>query len=164
MGVLVSLVSRIVSLGLPRASGHLFIVGQLLTEASHDPALAVILGRACVGKNDALQGEGDAGRFSCDPAGTGGTRHLRGFSSFLAAHCTSASCPDHVKSDLMYVAMELLDCCTAAASAGLEELSEQVCISGFWGFYKFLFQSPRNSSLLMVGTIYEDIYYSSYIL
>ena len=127
VGVLVSLVSRIVSIGLPRASGHLFLVGQLLECASQDPVLATTLGRACIGSNDAPLDSKEGGSNAC-PGEVNSMGHFQGFTSFLAAHCVSTSCPAHIKSDLMYVAMELVDCCTTAAAAGLEELSAQVCV------------------------------------
>lgn len=109
MSVLASLVSRIVSFGLPRASGHLYLVGQLLTNASHDRALAATLGNACITR-------GDEAPRGCEGGLVGGAdlRRFHGFGSFLAAHTVSVSCPDSIKSDVLYVAMELLDCCTAA--------------------------------------------------
>lgn len=40
---------------------------------------------------------------------------FRGFGSFLAAQAVSVSCPDNVKSDVLYIAMELVDCCATPA-------------------------------------------------
>lgn len=131
VGVLASFVSSTVSLGLPRASGHLYLVGQLLTNASHDLALATALGNACFGRGDdhlahpqraAALGVADGnggGGVGMAPGGCRGgvteksveLERLRGFGSFLASHALSASCQDHVKSDVLYVALELLDCC-----------------------------------------------------
>lgn len=48
--------------------------------------------------------------------GAGSVLPFRGFASFLAAHAVSVSSPDHVKSDVIFVAMELLDCCLAVAA------------------------------------------------
>lgn len=154
VGVLASLVSSTVSLGLPRASGHLYLVGQLLTNASHDLALATALGNACFGRcgddcdddghlahpQAAALGVSVAGGSGGDGAGVpvpggycrggggGGGRavaerrsaeqeRLGGFGTFLASHALSASCQDHVKSDVLYVALELLDCCTTAGAS-----------------------------------------------
>lgn len=111
MGVLAVLASRTMSLGLPRASGHLYLIGQLLTQLSHDHTLVITLGRACVRQNDSRTAgtSGRAARF--------GGEHFVTFASFLASHAASASCLDHVKSDVIYVSMELLDFCTMAGVA-----------------------------------------------
>lgn len=108
------------------------MIGQLLTDASRDRVLAATLGNVCFGRRDdhahrhALGiGGGSGGTevgMSISPGGAGGGatasnvegERLRGFGPFLAAHALSASCPDHVKSDVLYVAMELLDCSTTA--------------------------------------------------
>lgn len=111
VGTLTSLVSRTISLGIPRASGHLFLVGQLLTNASHDRTLATTLGIFCTELGSTAEGScfTNDGRME-----DFGQEALREFPSFLAAHAVSVSCPDHIKSDVMYVAMELLDCCKVA--------------------------------------------------
>lgn len=114
MGVLASLVSRTVSLGLPRASGHLFTVGQLLANASHDRALSGFLADACTNGGDAANA-GNCRRSGDRTSAGGGGDAFRGFASFLAAHAVSVSCADDIRSDVIYVAMEVLDCCTAAA-------------------------------------------------
>lgn len=57
---------------------------------------------------------GNSGIADRDRAEEGIGRQFCGFAAFLAANAVSASCPDHIKSDVMYVAMELLDCCTMA--------------------------------------------------
>lgn len=113
MGVLSSLISSTLSLGLPRASGHLYLVGQLLISASHDRALAITIGNACMMHEGApIESNGIFCR-SRTAEGIEGS-NFGGFASFLAAHAVSSSCPDHVKSDVIYVAMELLDCCATA--------------------------------------------------
>lgn len=151
MGVLASLVSSTVSLGLPRASGHLYLIGQLLADASHDRALATTLGNACFGRHcddharrQALGvGDGnDVGVTTSSGGGEGGVtetsveeERLRGFGPFLSAHALSASCPDHIKSDVLYVAMELLDCCTTACmdAAVAPQVDVYVCIAEWTG-------------------------------
>ncbi|CAM9160635.1 unnamed protein product, partial [Scytosiphon promiscuus] len=126
VGVLASLVSSIVSLGLPRASSQLYLVGQLLTSASRDRVVATTLGNACFHplgeEHHAVEQQLHHAIVGMDESG--GRIQLRGFGSFLAAHALSASCPDHVKSDVLYVAMELLDCCTTAGmTAGIQRAS-----------------------------------------
>lgn len=128
MGVLASLVSSTVSLGLPRALVHLYLVGQLLTNASHDLALATTLGNACFGRCDDLAhpqalgaGHGNGGGGMTERGVE--QERLRGFGSFLASHALSASCQDHVKSDVLYVALELLDCCTTAGATIAPQVS-----------------------------------------
>lgn len=141
VGVLASLVSSTISLGLPRASGHLYLVGQLLANASHDLALASTLANACFGRYrddhrlahpqaTALGIADRSGGSGGVPGGGGGDAvterrsveqerfqvRFQGFGSFLASHALSASCQDHVKSDVLYVALELLDCCSTAGA------------------------------------------------
>lgn len=153
VGVLASLVSSTVSLGLPRASGHLYVIGQLLTDASRDRVLATTLGNACFGRRSddhahrQALGIGGGGTevgvsISPDGAGDGVTERsveggrLRGFGPFLAAHALSPSCPDHVRSDVLYVAMELLDCSTTAcidAAVALPQVDIEVyCVVGVY--------------------------------
>lgn len=157
VAVLASLVSSTVSLGLPRASGHLFLVGQLLTNASHDLALATTLGDACFGRRDDLAhpqaapppgvagGNGGGGEGMPGSAAERGMQQerLRGFGNFLASHAVSASCQDRVKSDVLYVALELLDCCT---TAGATAVAPQVSVASQTGY----FFEPQNSRLLRV--------------
>ncbi len=155
MDVLASLVSRTLSLGLPRAAAHLYLIGQITTFASHDRALAAILGNACFGRRDdraphqiplppfgggAGAGDGRGGGLRTPGRGRGGATEngvegeewLRGFGSFLAAHAVSASCPDEVKSDVLYVAMELLDCCTVACMTTAPRVKMRGAAEG-WG-------------------------------
>lgn len=124
------------------------MIGQLLTDASRDRALATTLGNACFGRRCVdhahqkafrIGGGNDVGRsISSGGAGGGVTgssaeeERLRGFGPFLAAHALSTSCPDHVKSDVLYVTMELLDCCTTAcmdAAVALQVAVFYVCIA-----------------------------------
>lgn len=113
MGTLASLVSRIISLGLPRASNHLFAVGQLLSDASQDQALAATLTGACI---TYTQSGGEAPCCRVDES----LSPFRSFASFLAAHVSSLSLLDQVKSDVIYVTLELLDCILATGTkAGL---------------------------------------------
>lgn len=117
VNTLASLISRTMSLGLPRASGHLYAIGQLLSDASQDRALAMIIADACMaGATAAAMGWS----MMRGAVGGGCPTPLSEFSSFLASHAASASSPDHIKSDVVYVAMELLDCCLAVGS-------DQVC-------------------------------------
>eukprot|EP00903_Cladosiphon_okamuranus_P005498 g5479.t1 len=134
VGVLASLVSSTVSLGLPRASGHIYLIGQLLTNASHDLALATVLGNACFGRygrdnhhpsHPLGVANGSGGGGGVPGGGCGGCmterrgveqERFQGFGSFLASHALSASCQDHVKSDVLFVALELLDCCATAGA------------------------------------------------
>ncbi|CAM9827019.1 unnamed protein product [Ectocarpus sp. 6 AP-2014] len=127
VAVLTSLISSTVSLGIPRASGHLYLVGKLLANASHDRALAATLGNSCFGRRDGhgqrqqqalaigdrsgqgiVPGHGGSGAETRDEG-----EELRGFGAFLAAQALSTSCSDHTKSDVLFVALELLDCCMA---------------------------------------------------
>ncbi|CAM9618499.1 unnamed protein product [Ectocarpus fasciculatus] len=135
VAVLTSLISSTVSFGLPRASGHLYLVGKLLTNASHDRALAAALGNSCFGRRDGhaqrqqqalaigdrrgqgiFPGHGGSGFETRDKG-----EELRGFGAFLAAQALSTSCSDHLKSDVLFVALELLDCCTAGCMGGLKD-------------------------------------------
>ncbi|CAM9489958.1 unnamed protein product, partial [Choristocarpus tenellus] len=110
-GTLVALMSRSMAIGLPRASGHLFTLGQLLTDASKDVALASHL------YLQVIWGGGKEGNMD-------GTVHLPGprmrttreFTSFLSAHATSRIAPDHVRSDVIYIALELLECSLSGLS------------------------------------------------
>ncbi|CAN0375875.1 unnamed protein product, partial [Ectocarpus sp. 12 AP-2014] len=127
VAALTSLISSTVSLGLPRASGHLYLVGKLLANASHDRALAATLGNSCFGRCDghgqrqqqALAIGDRSGQGIVASHGGSGVEtsdegeELRGFGAFLAAQALSTSCSDHTKSDVLFVALELLDCCTA---------------------------------------------------
>ena len=151
VGVLASLVSSTISFGLPRAAAHLYLIGQIATCASHDRALATTLGNACFGRCDDQAhrrappfggGSGTeegsrggtrvsgGGRGVATESGVEGEEGLGGFAPFLAAHAVSASCPDRVKSDVLYVAMELLDCCTVACTAATPQVNWSMAEEG----------------------------------
>lgn len=110
---LLSLVSSTVSLGLPRASNHLFAIGQLLADASRDRAFAAILAESCK-----ILAPGGSEVTGCRAENA--MTSLGGFVSFLAGNIVSTSSPDHVKSDLMYVALELLDCIVMAKNDAVQ--------------------------------------------
>lgn len=103
MRALAALVTSTVSLGLPRASNLLFVVGQLLAYASHDRAFAALVAEACM-TGAPGRGATAGGEASADLTAFGG------FASFLEANAVSVSSPDEVKSDLIYVAWELVEC------------------------------------------------------
>lgn len=99
-------------LSLPRASAHLVALGQLLSDAAEDTDLAATLASVCI--EDAAKG------LPCDPGS------FRGFLSFLATHVSSGSSTDRIKADILYIALELLDCClvtTMAQSSAVQQAS-----------------------------------------
>lgn len=151
MAVLTSLISSTVSLGLPRASVHLYLVGKLLANASHDRVLAATLGNSCFRRRDghgqrqqqALAIGDRSGQGIVPSHGGSGVEisdegeELRGFGAFLAAQALSTSCSDHTKSDVLFVALELLDCCTTVcmgagiarqASMGFRDIGSHVAL------------------------------------
>lgn len=136
VGVLASLVSRTVSLGLPRASGHLYTIGQLLANASHDRALSAFLADACANVGgDANVGNSSRRSGDHTSAAGGGGKAFLGFASFLAAHAVSVSCQDDIRSDVIYVAMEVLDCCTTAG-VGLWGHGQVRCLRRYDFFFR----------------------------
>lgn len=157
MAVLTSLISSTVSFGLPRASGHLYLVGKLLANASHDRALAATLGKSCFGRRDGHAQRQQQSLAIGDRSGQGNVpshggsgvetsdegEELRGFGEFLAAQALSTSCSDHTKSDVLFVALELLDCCTAACVGAGIALQASICFRGIGSHVALPSEIPR---------------------
>ncbi|CAM9350518.1 unnamed protein product, partial [Sphacelaria rigidula] len=144
IGTLVSLVSRTLSLGLPRASGHLLAIGKLLSDAWQDPPLATFLADACMADASAVTAAAAAPGGSARGGGVaGGERGVDGrvvttafseFAAFLAHAASSSSLSDQVKSDVVFVAMELLQCCLTAGASEYDPRSSAAAPQGAYRY------------------------------